>query len=171
MWQRMKEVALVERADRAARHTYELRILSKCLGALRGNVESEARVRVVKQITGVMAAVKAFESLKQNRERGKIKHALNLRAMVHRATTLKLHAFRAFDKSVRLRILHQQLRQKHLRAVAGKYLAFWEYQLQLKLWRKDAFQMCRIVLTRQALKKWRSITQQDSLTERAYLFQ
>ena len=127
MWQRMKEVALVERAERAAGHTYELKILGKCLSALRGNVESEARVRVVKQISGVMAAVKAFESLKQNRERGKIKHALSLRAMVHRATTLKLQALRAFDKSIRLRILHQQLRQKHLRDQAGKYLAFWEY--------------------------------------------
>ena len=31
--------------------------------------------------------------------------------------------------------------------------------------------MCRIVMTRQALKRWRQITQQDSLTERAYLFQ
>ena len=81
---------MVGQAERAARHSYEQRLLSKCIAGLRGNVESEARVRVVKQISGVMAAVKAFESLKKHRENRKIKHGLNLRAMVHRASTLKL---------------------------------------------------------------------------------
>ena len=107
------------------------------------------------QIKGVTAGVKAFESLKKNVLFARVRRDLEVKAMLHHADRLKAKAVKAFDLALNLRLIADRVHQTHLLQVTRATFSAWEDQLQLKLWRKDAFTVCRMVFMRRALKRWR----------------
>lgn len=80
--------------------------------------------------------------------------------MLHHAHTLKLKATRAFEVAITRRIKHDRIQQIRLLSLSRKTLLEWEHQLQLKLWRKDAFHLCRLILLKQYMKAWSRKAQQ-----------
>ena len=103
----------------------------------------------------VTAAVKAFESLKQHSLRNRHKRQVALRTLLHRAATLKAKALRAFGLIIARKHMLAQIRAAMDRKLASRILVVWEHQLQLKLWRKDAFEMFKMLLQKRAFAKWR----------------
>jgi hypothetical protein len=107
------------------------------------------------QIKGVTAGVKAFESLKKNVLFARVRRELKVKAMLHHADCLKAKAVKAFDVALTLRLVADRVHQSYLLRVTKATFNAWEDQLQLKLCRKDAFTVCRMVLMRRALKHWK----------------
>ena len=59
------------------------------------------------QIRGLTASVKAFESLKKAVLLGRVKRELTVKALLHRATQLKIKSLRGFDKVATRNLLAQ----------------------------------------------------------------
>ena len=62
------------------------------------------------QIRLVTNSVKAFESLKKNILISRVKRELNLKAMIHRAATLKHKTIRAFDKVIERNAIYAKVK-------------------------------------------------------------
>ena len=66
----------MKQAIRAAEQRYNEKLMSRCMNALRNNLETEGKLKMVSQVRSVTAAVKAFESLKKNLLMARTNHAL-----------------------------------------------------------------------------------------------